>query len=152
MGGVDALADDEELRALAARSAARRSIGVRSGAGAVDGSVFSTFICGVANGGCIRGGGAEAVWASDCDLMDDSWDVRECDGDMGLSFPDFIVKLVIRGGAEAGTGAAGPGSLGLGRHSVVASRRATLARGWPDDFRLEGTYSSSSFPSSESVE
>ncbi len=148
--GVETLADDAELRALAARIAARRSIGVRSGGlGTVDGSIFSTLICVVDNWGCIKGGGAEAAWASDCDLMDDSWGVREGVGVKGLSFSVFTLKLFIRGGAEAGTEA---GSGSLGRRPVVAGRRATLARGRPDDLRHEGTYSSSSFPSSESTE
>jgi len=149
VGGVERLADVAELRALAARIAARRSIGVRSGRpGVIDGSIFSTLICVVDNGGGIEGG-AEAAWASDCDLTDDSWGVREGVGVMGLSFSDFSVKVFVRGGAEAGTEA---GSGSLGRRPVVASRRATLACGRPDDFRHEGTYSSSSFPSSESVE
>lgn len=150
MWGVGTLADDAELRALAARIAARRSIGVRSGGpGATNASFFSTLICVVDNGGSIEGGGAEVAWASDCDLTDDSLGVREGVGVMGLSFSDFSVKLFVRGGAEAGTEA---GSGSLGRRLVVASRRATLASGRPDDLRHEGTYSSSSFPSSESVE
>ena len=146
MGGVETLAEDAELRALAARIAARRSIGVRGGGpGATDGSVFSTLIWVVDNGGCIEGGGAEAAWASDCDLMDDSsWGVREGVGVMGLSFSDLSANLFVCGGAEAGTEA---GSGLPGRRS---SRRATLASGRPDDLRHEGTYSSSSFPSSES--
>ena len=144
--GVETLADDAELRALAARIAARRSIGVRGGGpGADDVSVFSTLMD---NWGCVKGGGAETAWASDCDLMDDSWGVREGVGVMGLSFSDFSLKLFVRAGAEAGT-EAGPG---LEWRSVVARRRATLARGRPDDLRHEGTYSSSSFPSSESEE
>lgn len=150
-GGVETLADDAELRAFAARIAARRSIGVRSGGlGTADGSVFSTLIRVVDDGGCIKGGSAETAWASECDLMDDSWGVREGVGVMGLSFSDFTVKPFVHGGAEAGT-EAGPGSLGR-RPVVVVGRRATLASGRPDDLRHEGTYSSSSFPSSESVE
>lgn len=150
MGGVETLFDDAELRALAARIAARRSIGVRSGGpGAVGGSVFSTLICGVDNAGCIKGGGAETAWASDCDLMDDSWGVREGVGVICLSFSDFTVKLFKRGGAEAGTEV---GSCRLAWRSVVVGRRATLASGRPDNLRHEGTYSSSSFPSPESME
>lgn len=150
MVGVGTLVDDVELRALAARIAARRSIGVRSGGpGAVDGSVFSTLICGVDNGGCIEGGGAETAWASDGDLMDDSWGVREGVGVICLSFSNFTVKLFKRGGAEAGTEA---GSGSLARRSVVMGSRATLASGRPDGLRREGTYSSSSFPSSEPIE
>ena len=43
--GVETLGDDAELRVLAARIAARRSIGVRSdGLETVDGSVFSTLM------------------------------------------------------------------------------------------------------------
>ena len=145
--GVETLGDDAELRALAARIAARRSIGVRGGGpGAVEVSVFSTLICVVD----IWGGGAEIIaWASDGDLMDDSWGVREGVGVMCLSFSDFSLKPFVCAGAEADTEA---GSASLGRRSVVVRRRATLARGRPDDFRHEGTYSSSSFPSSESVE
>lgn len=59
VGDVDIVAGDAVPRALAARIAARRSIGVRGGPGAVGGSIFSVFILGVDSGGGI--GGTEAV-------------------------------------------------------------------------------------------
>jgi hypothetical protein len=59
VGDVDTVVGDAVLRALAARIAARRSIGVRGGPGAVDCSIFSVFILGVDSGGGI--GGREAV-------------------------------------------------------------------------------------------
>lgn len=101
MGDGDTVLGDAVLRALAARSAARRSIGVRTGPVTVDGSVFSVFILGVDSGGGI--GGAEAVWVSDCVLTDGAWGVSEGVGVMGLSFSDFTAMLVTQGGAEAGT-------------------------------------------------
>jgi hypothetical protein len=111
VGDVDAAADDATLRALAARSAARRSIGVRSGPGAViGGSVFSVLICGVDSGGVVTA----VEFVSDCEVADEARGVSEGVGVTDAFFSVLMAKVVTRGSAEAGGGGVGSGSGTLG--------------------------------------
>ena len=142
VGDADAELDDRASREPTARSAARRSIGVRCGTGTVNGSVFSVFIRGEASGG--ETGDAEVVWASDCEAaVDDTTGVSEGVGVMDLSRSTFTAVLVT---CEGATASGGTGWGALGGRPVVAGWRGTLAGGRPVDFRATGMYSSSLRP------
>jgi len=126
---------DEALRALAARRAARRSIGVRNGPGTVDGSEFSVLMCGEDSGGVAEVIEVECV--SDCEVLDEVRGVSEGVGVMDTFFSVLIAMPVTRGGPEA-RGGVGSGSGTLGGRSVGAAERAALAAGRPPALRGAG--------------
>ena len=131
MGDADTEVVDATLRVLAARSAARRSIGVRGGPAAVTGTGFSDGICGVDSGS-----GAGVTEAELVSVFDDARGVSEGVGVMDSFFSVFTAVKATRGGADAGCGTgSGSGSGTLGRRSVVTAERAAFAAGRPADRR-----------------